>query len=62
MNIIDTIEKEGMKQNLPEIAIGDTVKVNVKVVEGTRERIQTYEGIRHIENAFCVNDAKYPRK
>ena len=45
MNIIDTIEKEGMKQNLPEIAIGDTVKVNVKVVEGTRERIQTYEGI-----------------
>ena len=45
MNIIDTIEKEGMKQNLPEIAIGDTVRVNVKVVEGTRERIQTYEGI-----------------
>ena len=45
MNIIDTIEKEGMKQNLPAIAIGETVKVNVKVVEGTRERIQTYEGI-----------------
>ena len=45
MNIIDTIEREGMKQNLPEIAIGDTVRVNVKVVEGTRERIQTYEGI-----------------
>ena len=45
MNIIDTIEKEGMKQNLPAIAIGDQVKVNVKVVEGTRERIQTYEGV-----------------
>ena len=44
MNIIDTIEREGMKQNLPAIAIGDQVKVNVKVVEGTRERIQTYEG------------------
>lgn len=44
MNIIDQIEKEGMKQNLPEIAIGDLVKVNVKVIEGTRERIQTYEG------------------
>jgi len=44
MNIIDQIEKEGMKQNLPVIAIGDQVKVNVKVVEGTRERIQTYEG------------------
>ncbi len=45
MNIIDTIEREGMKQNLPAIAIGDQVKVNVKVVEGTRERIQTYEGV-----------------
>lgn len=44
MNIIDTIEREGIKQNLPAIAIGDQVKVNVKVVEGTRERIQTYEG------------------
>ena len=45
MNIIDTIEREGMKQNLPAIAIGDQVKVNVKVVEGTRERIQTYESV-----------------
>ena len=44
MNIIDTIEREGMKQNLPAIASGDQVKVNVKVIEGTRERIQTYEG------------------
>ena len=43
MNIIDTIEREGMKQDLPAIAIGDQVKVNVKVVVGTRERIQTYE-------------------
>ena len=54
MNIIDTIEKEGMKQNLPEIAIGDTVRVNVKVVEGTRERIQTYEGID--ENEEVADD------
>ena len=45
MSIIDTIEREGMKQDLPAIAIGDQVKVNVKVVEGTRERIQTYEGV-----------------
>ncbi len=45
MNIIDQIEKEGMKQNLPVIQIGDEVKVNVKVVEGTKERIQTYQGV-----------------
>ncbi len=44
MNIIDTIEREGMRQDLPEIAIGDQVKVFVKVIEGTRERIQSYEG------------------
>ncbi len=45
MNIIDQIEKEGMKQNLPVIAIGDEVKVNVRVIEGTKERIQTYQGV-----------------
>ncbi|MCM1305805.1 MAG: 50S ribosomal protein L19 [Bacteroides sp.] len=45
MNIIDQIEQEGMKKDLPQIAIGDQVKVNVKVKEGEKERIQTYEGI-----------------
>ena len=45
MNIIDTIEQEGIKKGLPEIAIGDQVKVFVKVIEGNRERLQSYEGI-----------------
>ncbi len=44
-NIIDVIEKEGMRTDLPEFAIGDTVKVFVKVVEGTRERLQGFEGV-----------------
>ena len=44
-NIIDVIEKEGMRTDLPEFAIGDTVKVLVKVVEGTRERLQGFEGV-----------------
>lgn len=44
MNIIETLEKEGMRTDLPEIAIGDVVKVYVKVVEGTRERLQAFEG------------------
>ena len=43
-NIIETLEKEGMKQNLPELAIGDQVKVFVKVKEGDKERLQSYEG------------------
>lgn len=45
MNIIDVLEKEGMRNDLPEIKIGDTVKVFVKVVEGTRERLQGFEGV-----------------
>ena len=43
-NIIDTLEKEGMKQDLPQLAIGDQVKVFVKVKEGDKERLQSYEG------------------
>ena len=45
MNIIDTIEKEGMRTDLPKFDIGDTVKVFVKVVEGNRERLQGFEGV-----------------
>lgn len=44
MNIIDTLEKEGMRSDLPVINVGDVVKVYVKVVEGTRERLQAFEG------------------
>lgn len=42
--IIRAIEKEQMRTDLPEIKIGDTVKVFVKVIEGTRERLQGFEG------------------
>ncbi len=45
MNIIDQIEREGRKENLPAFEPGDTVRVHVKVVEGGRERIQVYEGV-----------------
>ena len=45
MNIIDTLEKEGMRTDIPEFAVGDTVNVFVKVVEGTRERLQAFEGV-----------------
>lgn len=44
-NIIDQIEKESMRTDLPKFDIGDTVKVWVKVVEGSRERLQAYEGV-----------------
>ncbi|HHY63961.1 MAG TPA: 50S ribosomal protein L19 [Clostridiaceae bacterium] len=44
MDIIRALEQEGMKKNLPNLKIGDYVKVNVKVKEGNRERIQAFEG------------------
>ena len=42
--IIKAIEKEQLKSDVPEMRIGDTLKVSVKVVEGSRERIQLFEG------------------
>ncbi len=44
MDILRTIEEEQFKTDLPDFRVGDTVKVNVKVVEGSRERIQAFEG------------------
>lgn len=44
-NIINVIEQENLRTDLPVIAIGDTVKVWVKIKEGTRERLQAFEGI-----------------
>ncbi len=45
MNIIEAIEKDYMKKEVPAFNVGDSVKVYVKVVEGTRERLQAFEGI-----------------
>ncbi|HBH11526.1 MAG: LSU ribosomal protein L19p [Clostridiales bacterium 38_11] len=45
MDIIRALEQEQLKENLTDFNIGDTVKVHYKVTEGTRERIQVYEGI-----------------
>ncbi|MDA0238754.1 MAG: 50S ribosomal protein L19 [Proteobacteria bacterium] len=50
MNIVEQFEKEQVarlteKKDIPEFSPGDTVRINVKVVEGTRERIQAFEGM-----------------
>ena len=45
MTIIEQIEKENLKAEVPSFAVGDTVRVSVKVIEGTKERIQAFEGI-----------------
>ena len=45
MTIIDQIEKEQLRNDVPSFNIGDTVRVMVKVKEGEKERIQAYEGV-----------------
>ncbi|MBC8513085.1 MAG: 50S ribosomal protein L19 [Candidatus Thioglobus sp.] len=60
MNLIDQIESEQLRSDIPEFSSGDTVVVQVKVREGTRERLQAFEGVviaiknRGINSAFTV--------
>ncbi len=58
--IIDQIEKNQLKPDLPSISSGDTVAVQVKVKEGNRERLQSFEGVviavrrRGLNSSFTV--------
>ena len=45
MNIIEVLEQEQLRSDIPEFKAGDTVKVYCKIVEGTRERVQLFEGV-----------------
>ena len=67
MNIIQELEKEQVAalqgaKAVPEFATGDTVKVNVKVTEGTRTRIQAYEGVVIARNGGGINESFTVRK
>ena len=59
-NIIATLEKERMQREIPDFGPGDTVVVEVKVKEGERERVQSYEGVviaksnRGLNSSFTV--------
>ena len=44
-NIISELEKEQLRSDLPELEVGDSVRVFVKVIEGNRERLQNFEGV-----------------
>lgn len=45
MNVIEALEKEQMRGDIPEFRPGDTVKVHVKIKEGEKERIQVFQGV-----------------
>ena len=70
MNILDNIGQAQMnavteQRAIPEFGPGDTLKINVKVVEGTRERVQAFEGVcigrsnRGINSSFTVRKISY---
>jgi large subunit ribosomal protein L19 len=67
MNIIQQLEKEQLdklKENkvIPEFSPGDTVRVNVKISEGTRERVQAYEGVVIGRSGAGINESFTVRK
>ncbi|MDR3225967.1 MAG: 50S ribosomal protein L19 [Clostridiales Family XIII bacterium] len=44
MNVLEAVTQRYLREDVPEINVGDTVKVHIKIVEGSRERIQVFEG------------------
>ena len=45
MNWVDQIEQKEMKEKIPEVRIGDTARVHIRIVEGNKERVQMVEGV-----------------
>lgn len=67
MNVIEELEKEQIadletRRAIPEFGPGDTLRVNVKVVEGSRERIQAYEGVCIARSGQGINESFTVRK
>ena len=64
-NIIQELEQAQLKNNLPEFGSGDTVRVQVRVKEGDRERLQAFEGVviakrnRGLNSSFTVRKISY---
>jgi len=67
MNLIQTLEKEeadrlGAARSTPDFQPGDTVRVNVKIKEGERERVQAYEGVCIARQGGGINESFTVRK
>lgn len=62
MNLIDKINEKQINTTIPEFRVGDTVKVNVKIIEGEKERIQSFEGFVISRKGGSVNETFTVRK
>ena len=61
-NVIDKINAKQLNPNVPEFRVGDTVRVDVKIIEGKRERIQAFEGVVVARKGAGVNETFTVRK
>lgn len=61
-NVIDKINAKQLNPNVPEFRVGDTVRVDVKIIEGERERIQAFEGVVVARKGSGVNETFTVRK
>ena len=61
-NIIDKINEQQINPNVPEFRVGDTVRVDVKIIEGQRERIQAFEGVVVSRKGGSVSETFTVRK
>jgi len=65
MNLMEVVEREQLRTDLPDFRVGDTIRVHVKIVEGEKERIQPFEGVvirkkkGGIRSSFTVRKISY---
>ena len=62
MNVIDKINEKQIRNDVPEFGVGDTVRVDVKIIEGKRERIQAFEGVVVARRGGSVSETFTVRK
>ena len=54
--MIEAVERDHLKQNVPDVAIGDTVTVHVRIVEGGKERVQPFSGVVIARRGAGINE------
>ena len=62
MNLVDKVNKKHINPNIPEFRVGDTVRVNVWIKEGKKERIQAFEGLVVSKKGGSVSETFTVRK
>ena len=62
MNLVEKITKSQIRTDIPEFRVGDTVRVDVKIIEGKRERIQAFEGVVVSRKGGSVSETFTVRK